>query len=326
MSRRKYTTLGAHAHCEIAAYHEAGHAVAGVLLGLWVIEVKIDHHSPGSGLTTYRDPHSRPGSYRGPRRDAPSHWARALSSEQRKMVFALAGPLAEAKLLGKPLRTLGSIGDLEAVHQLVRWPVTEGEDQHHGAVVPGADIFFKAEIRRTRRILNQPSVWRAITLIAGDLQAWGKLKGDDVVETVQWAMGGCRQMGLFVGINVLPGPIASPPQEGLAPALASQENSSGAAMPKQREKGAPRSDLRHRSGAERRFEGREGEGRRPEIAPGQLRDSGSTHREGRSKPVILRQARLISLLSESLRGERRRSGSSRRRDCAPDKPVPLHPA
>lgn len=205
---------GSRAHREIAAYHEAGHAVAALLLGIRIVEVRIDHRRPGAGQTVYRVLRSLLEGSREPWTIAPSPWARSLSREQRRAVFALAGPLAEARLLGAPLRTLGSIGDLESIHQLVCKPTERGFVFSHGAVRSGANEFFEREIRRTRRILVQPPVWHAVTVVAGDLLTWGSLRGDDVAETVQWALGGCRQMGLFTGMNDTSG-TAAPRKHGV---------------------------------------------------------------------------------------------------------------
>jgi hypothetical protein len=104
-------------------------------------------------------------------------------------------------LLGKPLRTLGSIGDLEKIHQLMRKPEQRGDVSAHGAVRSGADRFFESEMRRTRRILGRPAIWRAVSVVADDLLSWGELSGHDVAETMQWAINDCRQMELFTGTN-----------------------------------------------------------------------------------------------------------------------------
>ena len=197
MPEQMPSTPGLQTHLEIAAYHEAGHAVIALLLGIRVVEVCIDHQQPGTGYTAYRASHMILGRSREPYTVVQSRWARSLTREQRRAVFSLAGPLAEAKFLGKPIRTLGSISDLEMVHQLMCCPDTQGDEPPHGAVRSDANRFFEAELRRTRRILNQSSVWIAVSLVAADLLNWGKLEADDVAETLQWAMGGCRQMGLF---------------------------------------------------------------------------------------------------------------------------------
>lgn len=199
MPRQSHAIGGVATHLQLAAHHEAGHAVVALLLGIQLDEVSIDHRFPGNGRTGYWRSPTGPVCYGAPVSAAPSRWARLLNAEQRATVFALAGPLAEARLLGLPLRSLGSIGDLEAVHQLVIHVLVPQGLAPHGAVRPGADAFFKCEMNRTRRILKEPAVWRAVTVLAHELLCWGRLPGDEVAATVQWTLAGCRQMGLFTG-------------------------------------------------------------------------------------------------------------------------------
>lgn len=194
-------SAGLQAHRTIAAYHEAGHAVAVLLLGFCLVKVCIDRHRPGAGQTFCLMNRSYTGRYGAARSSAPSHWARTLSEAQRQTVIALAGPVAEAIFLGKPLRTLGSIGDLEEIHQLLREPERQGFVPVHGAVRPGAKRFFTVELHRTRLMLKRPAIWRAVSMLAHDLLSWGELSGPDVAETMQWVFADFRQMGLFTGMN-----------------------------------------------------------------------------------------------------------------------------
>jgi hypothetical protein len=199
---------GAATHLQLAAFHEAGHAVVALLLGIQLNDVSIDHRFPGNGRTGYWRSPAGPVCCGAPDSAAPSRWARRLNAEQRATVFALAGPLAEARLLGLPLRSLGSIGDLEAVHQLVIHSLVGQGLAPHGAVRPGADAFFERELRRTRSLLSQPKVWLAITVLAHELLCWGRVPGSEAAATVQWAFAGCRQLGLFTGKEAAGAPAA----------------------------------------------------------------------------------------------------------------------
>lgn len=193
------TNRGSTTHMRVAAYHEAGHAVLALMLGIRIVDVSIDHLRHGCGRVIFWVPSLYPERYRASPVVAPFRWARLLSNEQRDAVFTLAGPLAEAKLLGLPMRTIDSIGDLETIHQLMRWPASGGEGQPHGVVRTEAKPFFEGALRRTRRVLSRPVVWNAVTEVAQDLLSWRRLKGDDVAESVQRVLGGGRQMGLFTG-------------------------------------------------------------------------------------------------------------------------------
>lgn len=104
---------GRRAYISVTAYHEAGHAIAGLWQGIWVEKIDVYHHTPGNGQTTFDysglvnpfDPNSSPGI-------ALVAWQTEYDMTLRLMRVLLAGPLAEAKFLGKPLRSLGAKSDL----------------------------------------------------------------------------------------------------------------------------------------------------------------------------------------------------------------------
>jgi len=107
-------------HLDVAACHEAGHALAALWQGLRVFKIEVYLGNPGAGLTFYHlpprrnpfDPTLGPGSAR-------AAWQDTVSRTLREARVALAGPLAEARLLGKPMRALGAYGDLEHCRRLV---------------------------------------------------------------------------------------------------------------------------------------------------------------------------------------------------------------
>ncbi len=94
-------------HINVAAYHEAGHALAALREGRQVSLVFAFHKYPGNGMCLYApkpiNPHDlafNPGT-------AKAAWNHTLEATCAEIRIALAGPLAEAKVLGKPLRSLG---------------------------------------------------------------------------------------------------------------------------------------------------------------------------------------------------------------------------
>jgi len=100
-------------HCELAAYHEAAHAVVALHYGRVVKEVFISRHLPGNGWgksarSRFPDKPDLRNS-----RDTLLYWTHVFSEVDREVKILLAGPLVEAKLLRMPLRSLGARSDLQ---------------------------------------------------------------------------------------------------------------------------------------------------------------------------------------------------------------------
>jgi hypothetical protein len=100
-------------HISIAAFHEAGHALAALNEGRQVIGLRVSTENPGNGICVHArkqrnqyDLAQNPGS-------ANAAWLHTLKTTYSDIRICLAGPLAEAKALGKPLRSLGSRSDLD---------------------------------------------------------------------------------------------------------------------------------------------------------------------------------------------------------------------
>ena len=98
------------------------------------------------------------------------------------MKISLAGPLAEAKALGKPLRTPGAILDfrdcIRVASQLNRFSRTYS-GLYPQSLTPGYQVMNRARIS-TRRWLAQPKLWRIIVTVARHLSERGKLFGSDL--------------------------------------------------------------------------------------------------------------------------------------------------
>jgi hypothetical protein len=194
---------GVRAHYELAAYHEAGHAVVALYFGMRLKEARIDRHAPGNGRVSF-DPVAtdwlREMDSAGPVAGL-SRWARQLVAVERIAMFYLAGPLAEARHTGKPLRSLGARSDFDLVRSLPQRFERWCSELNLDAPSLNDDAFFKYVCRRTRRLLGQQKIWRAVTVLAADLLAWERLPGDEVAETVQWAFTRGAQMSLFLGVG-----------------------------------------------------------------------------------------------------------------------------
>ena len=96
----------------LTAYHEAGHALAALREGRQVIRVAAYRGIPGKGVCTFKarqknpyDVESNPGS-------AINSWVHILETTRSDIRIFLAGPLADAKALSKPLRSIGAKSDL----------------------------------------------------------------------------------------------------------------------------------------------------------------------------------------------------------------------
>ena len=98
----------------------------------------------------------------------------------------MAGPLAEARALGKPLRTLGAKSDHDSALRLARW----AEDQSlmlqsYGPVKPLSGQEMLNSLRRqTRAIVGRPLIWRMITILARTLEHEPVLDGTLVHELI----------------------------------------------------------------------------------------------------------------------------------------------
>jgi hypothetical protein len=169
-------------HISIAAIHEAGHAMAALNEGRQVIGLRVSTENPGNGVCIHArkqrnqyDLAQNPGS-------ANAAWLHTLKTTRSDIRIGLAGPLAEAKALGKPLRSLGSRSDLDKCIRLanrlecLNTFVSEFVDI---AELKGVEL-LDCERKRVRRWLSQPRVWKAILLAAERLSKTGQLNRQDL--------------------------------------------------------------------------------------------------------------------------------------------------
>jgi len=162
-------------HISIAAFHEAGHALAALREGRQVFGLRVSTENPGNGICVHArkqrnqyDLAENPGS-------AKAAWLHTLKTTCSDIRICLAGPLAEAKALGKPLRSLGSRSDLEkCIHlsnrlECLNTFVSEFADIDE---LNGVDLLDR-ERKKVRRWLSQPRAWSAISLAAERLSMTG---------------------------------------------------------------------------------------------------------------------------------------------------------
>jgi hypothetical protein len=169
-------------HISIAAYHEAGHAMAALNEGRQVFGLRVSTENPGDGVCILArkqrnqyDLAQNPGS-------ANAAWLHTLKTTRSDIRIGLAGPLAEAKALGKPLRSLGSRSDLEKCIRLanrlecLNTFVSEFVEIDE---LKGVEL-LDGERKRVRRWLSQPKIWNAISLAAERLSMTGQLNRQDL--------------------------------------------------------------------------------------------------------------------------------------------------
>jgi hypothetical protein len=176
----------------ITAYHEAAHAVLAFRFGIPVDEIAICSTGRLAGYVKLSD---------GPlmfaveasRCECTSEleWALLVRDTEQRAMVSLAGAIAEAKLLGTPLRSHCCESDLRKCLQLCyalcgyREHLVETTAMSLRKIDP-AEMADRLR-GRTQRILGHPNTWRAVTTLARDLEGWGVLTGHDSAETVQWS-------------------------------------------------------------------------------------------------------------------------------------------
>lgn len=185
---------------QIAGYHEAGHALACLWQGFWVETIAVYRHTPGAGTTHFRltdlenphDPASGPGI-------AKVAWQVEYHNARRLMRVMLAGPLAEAKAVGRPLRSLGSEPDLVACKEIVRhlYRYWQSLPQEAGVEWPGGRMINTTR-DEVRRWLRQHQNWERVRWAGILLARLRKMSGDQLAEMVsdRGLPRGQRRLGL----------------------------------------------------------------------------------------------------------------------------------
>ncbi len=174
---------GQRTHIGVAAWHEAGHALAAMREGRWVVAVEVSESLPGSGMTRQlvkrRRNRFNPVIGAGHARAA---WEDSLARHLADLRVLLAGPLAEAKAVNRPLRAIGADIDLEQCRQLARRLQTLRECVEDQGIDCGAPIAerFNEERKRVRRWVARPVNWCAIEKIAWQLMRKRRITAREV--------------------------------------------------------------------------------------------------------------------------------------------------
>jgi hypothetical protein len=172
-----------------AAYHEAGHVVVRIVLGLAVRRVyilpvdRIAMVQPGELYG--RAVHAKPFRVDLTRRFG--HSRSRLNTRLRieaEIMVAYAGPLAETRASGRRRRE-GSCGDREAAVSTLRFMRLCDSEREERAYL----VWLRA---RTENLLADRVTWLAIEMVAGELLRCGQLTGKRLAELVSRRPGSPR--------------------------------------------------------------------------------------------------------------------------------------
>lgn len=136
---------------EATAYHEAGHAVSALTLGRPVSWVSIRPDRKYLGICTFGKSVFRPS----------EDWL------EREAIIALAGPAAEAGLMGE-FDWLGASRDRDYAHSLAR--SRSGDDKK-------ADRLVKRWLAKADHLLGRGNTWESVERIASELVRLEELSG-----------------------------------------------------------------------------------------------------------------------------------------------------
>lgn len=144
------------------AIHQAGHAVMDYLVGNRVVAVIVPSEQTGSRC--WRNwSLIRPSAMPGP----------AIDEAKTELVAKLAGPVAEKMVTGAP--TSWEEGTLELVRGIC------------SPLVP-AGWLLQAWVKRVRRKVAEPPVWRAVEALANRLQQERSMSGEEVRRLLEHAL------------------------------------------------------------------------------------------------------------------------------------------
>ncbi len=174
---------GKQTHIDITAYHEAGHALAALKVGRYVPAVMVEQSNPGQGVTRLWHPPPNPFDLA---RNPDFAWRHTYQTILDSMFISLAGPVAEAKLLHKPMRHLGSYSDYENSMELclrLRLLAEYVLDYTDTPTIKVGELLDQQR-DRTKRWVSHPNNWRNIESIARALIARGQLTGDELAGAI----------------------------------------------------------------------------------------------------------------------------------------------
>lgn len=185
-------------HIDVTAYHEAAHAIVGLWHGWSIKEVMVSKVRPGNGLTKYY-PRSRLGRISARPGNVKAAWLKILKNYKADICVSLAGPLAEAKLLHTPLRSLGARSDLEDANESFRRlkAIHERLSQYATLTEEVPDDLLQKLRRKTRSLVGRTGIWNLIDAVAIELVWCSSLSGNDTARIIQQVVNKHGQYGMY---------------------------------------------------------------------------------------------------------------------------------
>lgn len=182
---------GSKLYIKVTAYHEAGHAIAALYEGRDVLEISASFSRPGNGLcwsmNAGRNPYDvtmSPGA-------ALAAWDHTLKTTLADVRIYMAGPLAEAKILGKPLRSHGAESDLKYCMAMITKLGSLSEFISSLVNIEQIDpvALLNHERQKVRRWLAKPKVWACVEFVAFALLVNGKVNRSELEYLTHLAAG-----------------------------------------------------------------------------------------------------------------------------------------
>jgi hypothetical protein len=186
---------GADTHIAITAYHEAGHAIAALKCGREVITVSVSRDKPGNGLTVHWRPRRNPYDII---QQPDLTWQHTRESLLDDIFITLAGPVTEARKLGRPLRGIGCTSDYIKCELLAQRLTVLGEfASHYTDVKPlRIDQLLNGLRLKVNRWVSRPKNWAQIEAVAEHLQSESSLSINGLTNAISKGTGKERQLGL----------------------------------------------------------------------------------------------------------------------------------
>lgn len=186
-------------HFDVTACHEAGHLVSALHEGFTVEKAIASRSMPGSGAVHHsvadRPTRFDPSLGAGNARVA---WWESVTRTRRRMRVLLAGPLAEAKAMGTPMRSLGAKSDLAECRRLADrlLALWSHFPAYQGFPCPDPWAMLNRERKRVRAWIARPRVWSLVSAYAHALSESEQLDRHSILRILTRHQSGSGQEAL----------------------------------------------------------------------------------------------------------------------------------